>query len=296
MKKHRHIEYRMFGAVSIAAAMQLLSGIVSPAKGNSSYYETSCAACHITVSPTCNGCHAHGVHAGTARTGINLSGSTDKTTYGAGEQVTITINGGNQTGWVRALLYDQEMVEIASSTGPDAIGGGPGFPIVLSAPAPAKSGTYRWNAAWYGNRADTAGARFGPRWLPDPENLDHGQEVVATNAFTVVAGPESSIRLNPDIVDFGVVPPGSSVTRTVQVNNHGNALLSVSGMTLCSGADGQLTWTPGSMLVPPGESQELQVTYTPRNSRPPGCLRLFTNDPEHPETLLHLHSAPTRTP
>lgn len=70
----------------------------------------------------------------------------------------------------------------------------------------------------------------------------------------------------------------------------------MSGIAVCGEPTGQLTWSPGSLLVSPGESQDLLITYTPRASRLPECLRLFTNDPQYPEVLLQLDAAPVMPP
>src|SRR5881394_2352699 len=80
------------------------------ARATASLYTSNCASCHATSSTTpstCNGCHFHGEHTSTAANDINLKGTTAKSSYAPGETVKVTINGGYRTGWVRALLFDQ---------------------------------------------------------------------------------------------------------------------------------------------------------------------------------------------
>ena len=130
----------------------------------STYFSSKCAGCHTNDNPTCNGCHHHGT--------VNLSAVTDKATYGCGEQVTVTLSGGSKSGWIRALLFDQNGLEIARATGPTGAGddGAPDpvvFPVVLSAPAPIGKGTYTWEAAWWGSPYDTGNLTVTP----------HGPEV-----------------------------------------------------------------------------------------------------------------------
>jgi len=150
----------------------LLSGwfaLAAPdASARSSYYGTNCAPCHGSTPTTCNGCHHHGKS--------GLSATTDKTTYAPGEMMAVTFRGGSESGWIRAILYNQGNVELARSTGPSGRGGGAGFPITFTVPAPAASTTpYTYTAAWFGNMYDTGNLT----------TASHGEERVATNQFTV---------------------------------------------------------------------------------------------------------------
>ena len=100
------------------------------AKG--SYYDSYCASCHGGTR-TCDGCHRHG--------GVNgLNAETDKDTYAPGETISVTISGGSRGGWVGVTLYDENMNELARSSGSD-------FPITLSANAPTTPGKYEWFAS-----------------------------------------------------------------------------------------------------------------------------------------------------
>lgn len=277
---------------AVSGALFLLPWLLSPAFGNSGYFDTTCAGCHSGMAPTCNGCHSHGVIAAPGLPEINLRAITDKESYGAGETINVTINGGNQAGWVRVTLYDEKLEALAQSLGPLGIGGGAGYPIVLSGPAPGKSGAYRWTVGWYGSRGDGDNV-IAPRWVPDPENLGHGEELVSTNQFFVTGGPEPTVVLNPGLLDFGVVPAATEATRTVQVTNTGTALLSISDISLCPGTSSEISWRPAFLLVPPGGSDTLHVTFSSQGALPSrGCLRLATNDPATPVMLLLLNTAP----
>src|SRR5512133_858830 len=139
----------------------------SQALAQSSYFiSRGCADCHAApVVATCNGCHGHGTHPSSAKSSINVAGTTSKSSYAPGETVTVTITGGYRTGWFRAILYNQNTVELARSTGnTSGMGSSTTYPAILSAPAPATAGTYTWKVAWYGHRNDTSSAAFGPGW------------------------------------------------------------------------------------------------------------------------------------
>ncbi|HSB78578.1 MAG TPA: hypothetical protein VLM91_07310, partial [Candidatus Methylomirabilis sp.] len=194
-------------AVAIIALLSL-SPATQKAEAESGFWSSAgCSGCHrAPVTSTCNGCHGHGTHSSSAKSSINVAGATGtgttattfvaKTTFAPGEQMSVRISGGYRTGWVRTILYDQNMNELARSTGTasSGMGGGPALPVFLSVPAPTTAGTYTWTAAWYGNQFDNTEAGsgdtvFGSRWTPDPNNPEHGEERVSTNSFTVSGAP-----------------------------------------------------------------------------------------------------------
>jgi len=177
--------------VCFLVALVALMFATPVAHATSTLYTNNCQSCHATPN-TCAGCHAHGVHPSSAKSTVVITGATNKTSYTPGETVSVQISGGYRSGWVRAILYDQNMVELGRSTGPAGEGGGASFPITLTAPAPIAPGSYTWNVAWYGNKYDLTEVGkgptvFGSRWTPDPNNSNHGQEIASTNQFTVTA-------------------------------------------------------------------------------------------------------------
>ncbi|HZV82967.1 MAG TPA: hypothetical protein VFF53_12445, partial [Geobacteraceae bacterium] len=179
---------------------------------SSSYFTSQgCVDCHAAPAvATCNGCHAHGTHSTSGKSDINVAGTTNKTSYAPGETVSVTITGGYRTGWVRAILYNQNNVEVARSSGNDSgMGSSTTFPAVLTAPAPTTPGTYTWKAGWYGNQYDASGAKFGAGWTPDATNSGHGYELVSTNSFTVVAPADTTA---PVVGTFTLPATATSLT------------------------------------------------------------------------------------
>jgi len=166
------------------------------AQAYSSFYSTNCAGCHAApVTATCNGCHHHGA--------VGLKGVTDKTAYAPGETVSVTISGGSRSGWIRAILYDQNNKQVAISSGnASGMGSSTTFPAVLSAPAPTTPGTYTWKAAWYGNSFDTNNMNAN----------SHGEVAVNTNSFTVTAPADTAA---PVVGTFTL--PATSTSLTVPV-------------------------------------------------------------------------------
>ncbi|MEW6221017.1 MAG: putative metal-binding motif-containing protein [Thermodesulfobacteriota bacterium] len=188
-------QHATFASLLVAA---VASGFLAAEAGAvSSYFTGNCLPCHSDDSASCAGCHYHGVRASGGASRLNLTATTDKTSYAPGEAMVVAVTGGYRPGWVRVLLYDEAGNRVATSSGPcdnpslpDAgCGNGDAFPgpVRLTAAAPAAPGTYTYAASWYGNDFDRSSGFFGPDWTPDPNNPGHGEEIVATNAFTVVA-------------------------------------------------------------------------------------------------------------
>lgn len=215
-------------AFTIICAVAFVTWITGTptADARSKFYAANCQSCHGSVS-TCAGCHSHGTHTDSTKTDVNIKGTTNKTSYAPGEQVSVTVTGGYKSGWVRAILYDQNMMELARSTGTMAPGasapsGGPGFPLTLTACAPLTGQSpFTWNVSWYGNRFDlteagTGTTFFGTRWTPDPNNPNHGQEIVSINQFTVSGSPATYT------VSVASSNPSSGVAVTVSPSDNNN--------------------------------------------------------------------------
>jgi hypothetical protein len=205
--KRRRIKMKkvLFAAFTFVCAFAFVTWMSGPptADARSTYFtDQGCQSCHGATS-TCNGCHSHGTHATKSKADINVKGVTDKTSYAAGETMSVTISGGYKTGWVRAILYNQSMQEVARSTGT--------FPITLTAPAPATEGPYKYSVSWYGNKYDAAGALYQTAcsstrttncWKASTTNPNHGEEIVETNAFTVtMSNVENNAALCSDGID-----------------------------------------------------------------------------------------------
>jgi hypothetical protein len=263
----------MTKSMLLRAVAGTLALLLSPAAlAYSGYYDNNCVSCHGATPSTCNGCHKHGTHS----TGgsINLTATSNKSSYQPGETVSVTVNGGYRNGWVRAVLFDQSGAEIARSPK------GSVFPITISASAPATPGTYTWQGAWYGNKYDASGATFGT-WTADPGNANHGWEKVAVTVVVAGTVPQPKIALQPTSLAFGTVTVGSSATQTAAVQNTGTADLVVSASSRCTGTSAEFTASPtSSFTVAPGGSQTVTVKYAPVDATTDaGCLQFASNDP-----------------
>jgi hypothetical protein len=259
----------------ITIALLAMAGLAGRADAKSDYWTSQyCSACHYDDSASCDGCHAHGAHSDSGKSDINISTATDKTTYSPGETVSVTVDGGYRGGWVRAVLYDENGSEAARSEGPGGTGSGESFPITLTATAPATPGTYTFSASWYGNLNDNSGAAFG-NWIDDPNNANHGEEMVSTNSFVVEeAAPQvpditvtDSVAPNDDLqVAFGTVLEGTSSDQTVTVTNDGAADLTLGVMAASDSLSdpfGIVADNCSGQVLAQGESCTLTVRFSP---------------------------------
>jgi hypothetical protein len=107
--------------------------------------------------------------------------------------------------------------------------------------------------------------------------------------------PICSIEVDPTTLDFGAVAPTDQVTKAVLVANRGDSICQISGIGLGAATD---TWfalgqdAPHSLVVQPGESKSIEVSFSPAAARVPlrraGALVFSTNDPSrrHVEVAL----------
>ena len=287
--------------LSSAIALATVALWAPQARATLTLYNNNCVSCHSSATTTCDGCHAHGVHSSSAKNDINLAGTTDKVSYAPGSPVKVTVNAGYRTDWVRVVLFDQSLKEIARSSCPGGAGGCTTsvVPVTLTAPAPATPGTYIWAVAWYGNNFDINGASFGSGtssslkvgfFSADVNNPNHGYQTVALPAFSVTTASTPAIVLNPTSLDFQTVAIGGSKTLSTQVQSASTVPLSVTGISSCAGTPGSLTWAPAAPLtVAAGGSATLRVTFAPTaaGALPAGaCLAIASNDPAKPTVKL----------
>ena len=271
--RYHKIRIVLFGILAIAAF-----AVWAPeTKAESNFFSANCSGCHIgqTGNNYCGMCHAHGVHSTTSKSNINVSGVPNKTSYAPGETVNVTISGGYRPSAARAVLFDQNGVELARSTGTVPSGGfapvnAPQWPVTLSAPAPTSPGTYSWKVAWYGNQFDAGGAFFGPvnntngtGWKPDPNRSGHGWEIVLANSFTVSAPTQAgALSVSPagGLTSSGTVGgPFTPSSQSYTLQNTGGqpvswtagktqswVTLSSTGGSLAAGASATVTVSIGS--------------------------------------------------
>ena len=243
-------------------------------------FSVNCLSCHNTPSEileVCGMCHAHGVHSSAAKNDINVSGTTDKTSYVPGETVMVTIRGGYRPPTrARAVLYDQNGTQLAVSEGTPSVGGGPvnapPWPVTLSSTAPNTPGTYTWRVAWYGHRTDAGSATFGSGWVPDPANANHGWERVSIGRFTVTGSVGPRIDVVPVSNNYGDVTVGDSPAQVFTISNGGTGSLAVSGMTLNDTTNFSLDTGDGSNpcgssapTITAGESCTVSVAFVPQS-------------------------------
>ena len=101
----------------------------------------------------------------------------------------------------------------------------------------------------------------------------------------------ADINLNPAALDFGAVFIGQSATLTSQIENVGNADLTVTSVTPATGTSTEFSFTAPAtpFTIPAGGSQTVSVTYAPVDvGLDTGALDINSDDPDEPTVSLAL--------
>jgi len=108
---------------------------------------------------------------------------------------------------------------------------------------------------------------------------------------TGVAAPEPDINLDPASLAFGTVNIGNSATLSANIQNLGNADLTVNSILSCVGTSPEFSFTadPTPIVIPGGGSRMVSVTYTPVDEgSDSGCLEISSDDPDEAVVELSL--------
>ncbi|MAA78381.1 MAG: hypothetical protein CL916_03910 [Deltaproteobacteria bacterium] len=96
-----------------------------------------------------------------------------------------------------------------------------------------------------------------------------------------------ALVVDPSSVDFGLVDPQTSSTEVVTFRNEGPVALDISEIIL-EGTPFTAASAAPIGLLGPGDSTEMILSYTPQNINDAGWLKVFSDDPQSPETLVPL--------
>jgi hypothetical protein len=89
--------------------------------------------------------------------------------------------------------------------------------------------------------------------------------LLASGCSGVTGGSNSNLTANPSSVSFGDVATGNSSTRSVTVTNASASGVSVSNVSI-SGAGFSASGVPAGLVLAPGESAALNVTFAPTST------------------------------
>ncbi len=96
------------------------------------------------------------------------------------------------------------------------------------------------------------------------------------------------IQVDPDPVNFGVVPSGESSAQIVTLSSVGDATLNVTAMQIGRGRETFTLLEPFPGSYTPGSWTELTITYNSDGSETTGDLQILSNDPSHPNLTVPL--------
>ncbi|MEC7985486.1 MAG: choice-of-anchor D domain-containing protein [Myxococcota bacterium] len=96
-----------------------------------------------------------------------------------------------------------------------------------------------------------------------------------------------ALVINPDSVNFGIVQPQETQKEVVTLHNEGQAALDIQNIAIEGAAFTAFSDAPLGLLEP-GESAEMILSYTPFNTHDSGWLKVTSNDPTDPVSLVPL--------
>src|SRR4051794_37712912 len=123
----------------------------------------------------------------------------------------------------------------------------------------------------------------------NPAALGGGTSTIDPIFFKVVAPGGPKIAVSGSL-DFGSVPVGSAATRTVTIQNGGDAVLLVNDVRLVTGSDASFSVLPNPtqpQTVQPGGSVDFTVRFAPTSGGTKnGTVRIQNDDPNRPQVDL----------
>jgi hypothetical protein len=188
MTMRRRVLVCACAVLGVALLLPLIAGgEEEPAFG--CFWGPYCASCHADDTPTCDGCHHH-----TTPMWVTL----DQDVVPPGSRFRARLRGGQQGGWIRALLYDENGVEVARRSGPTGSGDDGQtwrvqFPVILETIAPTAPGAYTWEAAWYGSDDSQVGVHAEYR-VPVFFIVETGVSAVPDDDFAAMPATWSGIK------------------------------------------------------------------------------------------------------
>jgi hypothetical protein len=112
------------------------------------------------------------------------------------------------------------------------------------------------------------------------------------NSLTPIKDPPTDgtpqIQVEPNPVDFGVVPAGESAAQVVTLSSVGDVTLNVTAMQIGLGRETFSLLEPLPGAYEPGASAELTITYTSDGSETTGDLQILSNDSANPNFRVPL--------
>ena len=96
------------------------------------------------------------------------------------------------------------------------------------------------------------------------------------------------IQVDPNPVDFGIVPAGEASSHVITMSSTGDLTLNVTAMQIGAGRETFTLLEPLIGAYEPGTSADLTITYTSDGSETIGDLQILSNDPVSPNLTVPL--------
>lgn len=101
---------------------------------------------------------------------------------------------------------------------------------------------------------------------------------------------DPAIQVDPESLDWGIVPAGESETRVATVKSVGAVALNITAMQINEGRWAFSLTDPITGLLEPGEEKDVVITYSSAGTAAAGELQILSNDPDHSSLAVLLAS------
>jgi hypothetical protein len=102
-------------------------------------------------------------------------------------------------------------------------------------------------------------------------------------------GDQARIEVSPSALDFGGLSRGETGVQTITVSSVGDVSLELGDIRLAGPDAFTILSAPVNEILAPGETADIEVSYSPTNTQDSGDIFILSNDPSTPEAVVHLY-------
>jgi len=104
------------------------------------------------------------------------------------------------------------------------------------------------------------------------------------------ADGEPGIEVDPETLDWGIIPSGESETRVATVKSVGTVSLNITAMQINEGRWAFSLTNPITGILEPGEEKDVVITYSSAGTAATGELQILSSDPDNSSLAVLLTS------
>jgi hypothetical protein len=102
-------------------------------------------------------------------------------------------------------------------------------------------------------------------------------------------GEAPRIEVTPSALDFGGLSRGETGVQVVTIESVGDVALELGDIRMTGAGAFTIVSAPVDEVLAPGETADLEVSYSPTNTEDSADVYILSNDPSTPEAVVHLY-------